>query len=108
MRTNWLSPNPFNANPRGPFQSLTQVKEANRKSGSNFFERETMEFFNSNVESILIGGRYFVTSERMELSHPKLFTIREAQADGDIDTVGKFRGYDTKRAAVAEAKRLAK
>lgn len=100
--TDWLSPNPF--------RSMTQVKEAQRRAGFHFFERDTMSFFRSRVESPLIGGRLFVTSEQFVDSRgnkaDRRYTIREVQEDASIDTVGKFQEYDTKRQAIAAAKKM--
>ena len=52
-----------------------------------------MRFFNSRIESGLLRGRFFITSERRELDFPKRYTVREVLAGGDIKTVGEFQGY---------------
>lgn len=75
------------------FQTMTDVRAANKAIGNHWFERSTMKFFNSRVESSLLGGRYFITSERRELTFPKRYTVREVLQDGDIKTVGEFQGY---------------
>ena len=75
------------------FKTLAQVKAANKAIGNHWFERSTMRFFNSKVETGLLRGRFFITSERMDLTFPKRYTVREAMPDGDIKTVGQFQGY---------------
>jgi len=75
------------------FQTMAQVKAANKAIGHHWFERSTMRFFNSVIESGLLRGRFFITSERRELDFPKRYTVRRAQADGSIETVGTFQGY---------------
>lgn len=75
------------------FKTITDVRAANRASGQHWFSRKTMGFFNSRIESRLYGGRFFVTSERMELTMPKRYSVREALPDGDIKTVGNFQNF---------------
>jgi hypothetical protein len=75
------------------FKTLAQVKAANKAIRNHWFERSTMRFFNSKVETGLLRGRFFITSERMDLTFPKRYTVREAMPDGDIKTVGQFQGY---------------
>jgi hypothetical protein len=87
------------------FQTMADVKAANQSIGSHWFERSTMRFFNTRIESKLMtrgpseaapGGRQvFITSERMDENHAREYTIREAKPDGDIDTLGEFQGYKT-------------
>lgn len=85
------------------FRTIDEVKAANEAAGHNWFSKDTMRFFNSRVCGGLVGGRYFVTSEKYDYDSPRLYTVREVNADGTVDTVGEFQGYDTadkaKRAA---------
>lgn len=75
----------------GPFNSMDEIIEANLTSPSNhWFEDSTMQFFNSEILPTVYAGRYFVTSERMELHHPRNYTLRVAFDDGSIETVGEF------------------
>ena len=71
------------------FKTLAEVKAANKANGNYWFERSTMRFFNSVIESRLMDGGFFITSERMELTFPKRYTVREAMPDGDIKTVDR-------------------
>ena len=90
------------------FRTMSELKAANKKLGHHWFERGTMRFFNTRIESQLYGGRYFITSETMDPGGPRSFSIREASADGSIDTVGKFQGFRFKEDARDEIRRLLK
>jgi hypothetical protein len=46
------------------FQTIDEIREANEAAGFNWFAPETMEAFGSRVETGVIAGRYFVTSEQ--------------------------------------------
>lgn len=87
------------------FKTIAGVKRANKASGHFWFEPDTMRFFRCRVETELFAGRFFVSSEQQPASmdgttHPRLYTIRKANADGSIDTVGDFQAYRTKAQAV--------
>lgn len=87
-------------------KTMQDVKAANAAAGHHWFEKSTMEFFNSRIESGLRNGRFFVTSERCPWAdntpepYPRLYSIREAAANGTIDTYGEFQGYETLEAAI--------
>lgn len=89
------------------FYSVQDVELANSRAGQHFFDADTMRFFNSRVLGDLIDGRYFVTSERFDENHPRLYTLREAMPNGHIETVGEFQGYTSARAAYTAARKLA-
>ena len=75
-------------------KTIAEVKALNARMGYHYFDRSTMRFFNSRVESGLYSGRFFITSERMELSFPKRYSVRVINPEtGDIQTVGEFQGY---------------
>lgn len=46
-----------------PYKTLADVRAANAAAGFRFFDRGTMKFWNSRIESTLIRGRFFITSE---------------------------------------------
>lgn len=71
------------------FQTIAEVRQANRAIGHHFFDRSTMRFFASRVESGLYAGRYFITSEKAGFqSEQRKFTIREVGSNGEVKTVG--------------------
>jgi hypothetical protein len=78
---------------------MDDVRSANRKIGNHWFDRGTLKFFNTKIESGLIGGRYFITSERYDETQPRLYSIRIARPDGTIGTVGDFQGYTSREDA---------
>jgi hypothetical protein len=90
------------------FRTIDDIKTANRVAGMHFFDADTLRFFNSRILDGVYGGRYFVTSERRPRSkEPRLYTVREASADGGITTVGMFQGYVSAKAARRAAEKLA-
>lgn len=85
------------------YLSMADVKRANKQIGNYWFSPDTMRFFNSRIESGLIRGRYFVTSEAYDEDAPRRYSIRVAHDGGSIDTVGDFQGYQTLSEALAAA-----
>ena len=90
------------------YRTIEDVIAAHREIGHHYFDRSTMRAFNSKVESGAVAihdesgqptRARFITSERMNDEHPRLYTIREAQPDGTIETVGEFQQYRTRDAA---------
>lgn len=82
------------------FKNMKQVMKANKDIGHHWFSKDTMRFFNSRVESELIEGKYFITSEDNFNRDARLYSVRIVNKDGTIDTVGEFLGYKTKQAAL--------
>jgi len=94
--------------------SMADVRRLNREKGQYFFSRDTMKFFNSKVESDLIGDKYFVTSEQFSgdpaLGVPagdRLFSVREFDSKtGRVKTYGDFQKFKTRAEALQKAKEL--
>jgi hypothetical protein len=72
----------------------------NEQNGGCWFEPDTMRFFGTRIESGIINGRYFITSEQQDGDSPRKFSVRSFDEAGKIDTVGEFHGYDTKAEAL--------
>lgn len=96
------------------YNSIADVKRANAEGGGHWFDRDTMRFFNCRIETGIVkcgsvgegaAQRFtkarFITSEKGPHESRRSYSIREAQPDGDIDTIGEFQGYTTLRAAKA-------
>ena len=81
---------------KGLFKSMADLRAKNKAAGFYFFSPATMKFFKSKIESSLIGGRYFITSEMYGPGN-KVYNVRMAEADGSIKTVGN--DYSSKEAA---------
>lgn len=89
------------------WHSMRRLREANADAGKFFFSRGAMRFFNTRIETKVIGGWYFVTSEQYSDETPRLFTVRKANEDGsEIDTIGEFQAYETKADAKSAIARL--
>ena len=79
------------------FEDIYEVMQAH----PIWFSPDTMEFFASKVESELIDGMYFVSSEKTGFRETRrAFSVRSATEDG-IHTVGGFQRFKTKRSALS-------
>jgi hypothetical protein len=86
-----------------PFARMREVRAANEAAGETFFDGAAVEFFDSQVETELIRGRLFVTSEQWRptpegrdhglTDGERRYTLRYAMDDGSIETVGRFQQY---------------
>ena len=82
------------------YRTIAEIKAANKRAGYHWFEPASMRFFKSKVLPTVYRGRYFISSEQAPGPFARrVYTVREANPDGSIDTVGKFQGYATAAAA---------
>lgn len=86
-------------------KTISELKALNKRNGGHWFDKSTMSFFNARVESEIIRGRYFVTSEQYDADTARKYSVRSFDAEGGVDTVGEFQAYDTKRDALAAVPR---
>jgi hypothetical protein len=87
--------------------TMEEIKSKNRDIGHHWFEADTMRFFRSRIPQTTVDGwNLFVTSEQFDEDSPRLYTIRVANKDGSIDTMGDFQAFGTRAQAVAAARRL--
>lgn len=88
------------------YTNLGAVMEANDQAGGHWFDDDTIQFFKTKFESDLIGGRYFITSERGP-HFPRAYSIRMADEDAVIQTIGDFMEHKTLKDAMTalEARR---
>ena len=103
----------FNRKSRLGIITLAEVRRENKKSGSFFFSKDTMKFFDSRVETKgnLIKNKYFITSEQFhgtEGSQPRKYTIRQFDVKNpkNIETVGSFNTVKSLGEAIKIAKSL--
>lgn len=80
------------------YQSIEEIQSANRDAGQFWFTPGTMAFFRTRIESEVIAGYWFITSEEGPIGERR-FSIRVADDQGMVDTVGQFMGYDSAQAA---------
>lgn len=91
------------------FPTLAILRREVKASGSHFFDADTLRFFNSRVLNTFIGGRFFVTTERMEDSEPRSYTVRYFYRHGGYltsENIGDFRQHASSamaRQAASEA-----
>ena len=92
---------------KGPYRTIADIKAANEAAGHYWFTPDAMRWFRTRVSGGVIGGRYFVTSEQFVPydgpPEPRRYTVRRANDDGSIDTVGEFQAYETAAQARAAA-----
>ena len=87
-------------------RTLADAKRVNKKVGGFFFDKGTMQFWNSRMHTTrLIGLRYFISSEQSE-GMPRRYRVREIRPNGSIYTVGD--SYPSLEAAKNKAQALAK
>lgn len=80
--------------------TMDDVKRNNKEAGRYFFSPDTMKFFKSKIESKLLKGRFFITSEQAGDEHSREFTIRVYDTNTHkISTMGGFQAYKTKEEA---------
>jgi hypothetical protein len=92
--------------------TITRVKHTATKCGSHFFDKSTMRFFGSRLQSKThpsADGKctYFVTSERYSSETRRYYTVRR-QCGCSIKTVGSFQAHKSAKGAHAAAARAAK
>jgi len=74
------------------YENVHEIARHNREKGHYFFEKGAMNFFNSKIESDVIKGRYFITSE-ISSCDKKRYSVRLC-LNGKIETIGKFHSFD--------------
>lgn len=94
------------------FENVEAVRQANRAIGHKWFDPSSMRFFNSEVTGSdkLINKRFFISSEQFIDSKgnadPRMYTIRFAKPNGEVDTYGEFQAYATKHEAIVAAHKI--
>ena len=68
------------------FKNMNEVKEANKAIGNKWFEPGAMRFFGTRIETGIIKGQYFITSEQPPHGG-RTYNVRLIKDSGDIDTV---------------------
>ncbi len=81
------------------YTTIDEIKQANKDIVGHWFDSDTMSFFNSRVVSEVIDGKYFITSEKFDDQSPRLFTVREADDEGRINSVSNFQEFKSISAA---------
>ena len=81
--------------------TMADVKTLNKECGNHFFDRDTKRFFKSTIETTLLKGGYFITSEsQSSYTTGRRYTVRKVDyLDGSIHTVGEFQEHSSKQLA---------
>ena len=90
----------------GAWRDIGDIQRANTAAGMYFFSADTLSFFRSVIYRGIYAGRLFVTSERGP-NRRRMYTIRVANDDGSIDTLGDFQQYATMAHAQSAARQYA-
>ena len=80
------------------FRNLKEVKKVCGLSGSLWFSPEAMKRFDGKIESGIIEGCFFITSEEFP-NRQRYFSVRKANSDGTIGTVSGFGEFEKKKDA---------
>jgi hypothetical protein len=79
------------------YGSIAEIREANKAAGQHWFEKDTLRFFDGIVpeDQPIVHGRFFVSSEQFDSRSPRTHTLRYANPDAAINTVGDFQQFDS-------------
>lgn len=79
---------------------LKEAIEIYRETGNHFFDKETMEFFGSRIESELYENRCFITSEDNFDRSKRYYNVRQFSEDfKNVESLGDFNVMKTKAEA---------
>ena len=107
----------------GRSMQMSELQDIVRRSGSHFFDRDTMRYFRSRVDSYTMAGKdgwYFVTSEQHQVpptsygsgrTYPRLYTVRCLRLENydgtpgiELYELGEFQAFKTLNRARKAAK----
>jgi hypothetical protein len=72
------------------FNTIAELKQANKDAGMYFFSKDTMNFFASRIESSLYKNQCFITSEKKCFNdYTRVYSVRRARPDASIETLEK-------------------
>ena len=84
--------------------TISEVKSIDKSNGGHFFDKDTMKFWGTRIETSVFKNGCFVTSEDNYNKTKRLYTVRRFNGKS-IDTIGDSQQYKTKESA-REAVRL--
>jgi hypothetical protein len=74
--------------------SIAELKSLNEQNGGCWFKPAEMRFFGTRIETGIIKGKYFISSEQPPYG-PRNYSIRTFDDAGSVDTVGEFGQYNS-------------
>ena len=78
--------------------TISEVKSIVRSNGYHFFDKDTMKYWGSRIETSVFKNGCFVTSEDNYDKTERLYTVRRFNGTS-INTIGEFQQYKTKDSA---------
>lgn len=88
--------------------SVGALRAAVAASGSHWFDKATMRYFNSRVAPGMIGARFFITSERMDDESPRLYKVRWVAQRDNVEHPYAVYNFETVFDSLAKARTFAK
>lgn len=80
--------------------TITEMKARNEEAGNNWFSKGAMRFFNTIIEAKPNVKDIFITSDRMETSMPKRYTLRRFDRETNtVETISEFQEFASLDAA---------
>lgn len=77
---------------------ISEVKAITQSNGYHFFDKNTMNYWGTRIETSVFANGCYVTSEDDFSKTKRLYTVRRFNGKS-IDTIGEFQQYRTKVAA---------
>jgi hypothetical protein len=78
------------------YDTIDQMAALNRAAGHNWFNHDTLEWFGCKIESSVLHGRYFISSEQDQhgaWGGERRYTIRMVDDRGVVHSLGQFGEY---------------
>lgn len=102
-RRKWAAEHPTTSN---TITTIAELKELARANGSHWFDKDTMRFFRGNIESGIIAGKFFISSEQFSDETARKYTVRTFNEKGEIDEMPgtAFQQFNSKAEARAAIK----
>ena len=87
--------------------NMTEAKRIYKSYKGHFFDKNTMKFFGSRIESGLFKDYFFVTSELDFFGEKRAYTIRKFSENySNIENVSEFQKFGTKDEAMEFMKKV--
>lgn len=76
--------------------TISEMKELNKQKGGHWFDKGSMNFFNTQIETQPNKENIFITSDRMNYDDPKKYSLRWFNSEThDVVTLGDFNSYQS-------------
>ena len=92
----------------GNYRTIAEIREANQAHGYYWFSHGAMRSFKTRIESAVYSGKYFITSEDNYNGTKRLYSIRQASANGYVGTVEDFNKFHTLEDAREQVRAIVK